>query len=248
MVGRYPGAGGRPHLVLSRQAAIPFLNAVLAVPATRTIRGIATEVRLGGRGRDAGRVRPDAGQHDPDAETVLPRADLHPDSATHGSRVRGACTRDRLLVVALSDTSPRHAGAACRPGPARHQDIADEERVCPGRELVSHAALEPPERSLEQRKACRVANSDSFPHPDRRHAAGEVLRERLLTGGEQRERALAGLPQQLVERRLACDCHADERRLEGERDERCDGQPYPLPARVDRDHRDAGRHAPEHLP
>ncbi len=42
-----PRAGGRPHLVLSRQAAIPFLNAVLAVPATRTIRGIATEVRLG---------------------------------------------------------------------------------------------------------------------------------------------------------------------------------------------------------
>lgn len=39
-------AGRRPFLVLTRQAAIPVLNAVLAVPATRTIRGIPTEVVL----------------------------------------------------------------------------------------------------------------------------------------------------------------------------------------------------------
>ena len=42
-----PEAGTRPHLVLTRQAAISVLNAVLAVPATRTIRGISTEVRVG---------------------------------------------------------------------------------------------------------------------------------------------------------------------------------------------------------
>jgi mRNA interferase MazF len=42
-----PEAGVRPHLVLTRQAAIAVLHAVLAVPATRTVRGIATEVRLG---------------------------------------------------------------------------------------------------------------------------------------------------------------------------------------------------------
>ena len=42
-----PEAGTRPHLVLTRQAAIPVLNAVLVVPATRTIRGISTEIRLG---------------------------------------------------------------------------------------------------------------------------------------------------------------------------------------------------------
>jgi mRNA interferase MazF len=42
-----PAAGRRPHLVLTRQTAIPVLNAYLAVPATRTIRGIPTEVRLG---------------------------------------------------------------------------------------------------------------------------------------------------------------------------------------------------------
>jgi mRNA interferase MazF len=42
-----PDAGRRPTLVLTRQTAIPVLNWVLAVPATRTIRGIPTEIRLG---------------------------------------------------------------------------------------------------------------------------------------------------------------------------------------------------------
>lgn len=42
-----PEAGRRPHLVLTRQAAIPVLNAYIAVPATRTVRGIPTEVRVG---------------------------------------------------------------------------------------------------------------------------------------------------------------------------------------------------------
>jgi mRNA interferase MazF len=42
-----PELGRRPHLVLTRQAAIPVLNAYITVPATRTIRGIPTEVPLG---------------------------------------------------------------------------------------------------------------------------------------------------------------------------------------------------------
>jgi mRNA interferase MazF len=42
----HPEAGRRPFLVLTRQAAIPVLTAVLAVPATRTIRSIPTEVML----------------------------------------------------------------------------------------------------------------------------------------------------------------------------------------------------------
>ncbi len=42
-----PDAGRRPHLVLTRDPAIPLLNAVLGVPATRTVRGIPTEVPLG---------------------------------------------------------------------------------------------------------------------------------------------------------------------------------------------------------
>lgn len=39
-------AGRRPHLVLTRDAAVPVLNAVISVPATRTARGIVTEVPL----------------------------------------------------------------------------------------------------------------------------------------------------------------------------------------------------------
>jgi mRNA interferase MazF len=42
-----PAAGRRPHLVLMRDAAIPSLGSVIAVPATTTIRGIPTEVELG---------------------------------------------------------------------------------------------------------------------------------------------------------------------------------------------------------
>src|SRR6266536_1928486 len=42
----HPDAGRRPFLVLTRQAALPVLNGLLAVPATRTIRQIPTEVVL----------------------------------------------------------------------------------------------------------------------------------------------------------------------------------------------------------
>ena len=42
-----PEAGRRPHLILTRDAAIPVLNSVLAVPATRTIRDIPSQVSLG---------------------------------------------------------------------------------------------------------------------------------------------------------------------------------------------------------
>lgn len=41
-----PRSGRRPHLILTRQTALPLLNQILAVPATRTIRGIPTEVAL----------------------------------------------------------------------------------------------------------------------------------------------------------------------------------------------------------
>jgi mRNA interferase MazF len=43
----HPEAGRRPACVLTRQAAIAVLNAVLVAPATRTIREIPTEVLLG---------------------------------------------------------------------------------------------------------------------------------------------------------------------------------------------------------
>jgi mRNA interferase MazF len=41
-----PDVGRRPVLVLTRQAAIPVLSSVLVVLATRTVRGIPTEVPL----------------------------------------------------------------------------------------------------------------------------------------------------------------------------------------------------------
>jgi mRNA interferase MazF len=42
----HPDAGRRPFLVLTRQSAVPVVHAVLAVPATRTVRGIPSEVAL----------------------------------------------------------------------------------------------------------------------------------------------------------------------------------------------------------
>jgi mRNA interferase MazF len=42
-----PGAARRPHLVLTRDAAIGPLERVIGVPATTRIRGIPTEVELG---------------------------------------------------------------------------------------------------------------------------------------------------------------------------------------------------------
>lgn len=41
-----PVMGRRPYLVMTREQALPVLNQVLGVPASRTIRGIPTEVEL----------------------------------------------------------------------------------------------------------------------------------------------------------------------------------------------------------
>ena len=45
--GEIEDVGRRPFLVMTRSAAIPVLNSVLAAPVTRTIRDIPTELRLG---------------------------------------------------------------------------------------------------------------------------------------------------------------------------------------------------------
>jgi len=42
-----PDIGRRPGCILTRQAAIPVLNALLIAPATRTVREIPTELSLG---------------------------------------------------------------------------------------------------------------------------------------------------------------------------------------------------------
>ena len=64
-----PEIGRRPYLVLARDAAITVLNAVVSVPATRTVRGIPTEVAIG----------PEEGMPEPcvltlDNVTVMPKA------------------------------------------------------------------------------------------------------------------------------------------------------------------------------
>jgi mRNA interferase MazF len=41
-----PDTKRRPHLILTRNSVIPYLSDVLAVPATRTRRGIPTEIEL----------------------------------------------------------------------------------------------------------------------------------------------------------------------------------------------------------
>ena len=42
----HPDAGRRPFLILTRQTAVPVLSRVVAVPTTRIIRGIPSEVVL----------------------------------------------------------------------------------------------------------------------------------------------------------------------------------------------------------
>lgn len=45
--GEIEEVGRRPFLVMTRSAAIPVLNQVLAAPITRTVRSIPTELPLG---------------------------------------------------------------------------------------------------------------------------------------------------------------------------------------------------------
>ncbi len=92
-----PGTGRRPHLVLTRDSAIDPLTRVLGVPATRTVRGIASEVELG----------PDDGMPDRcvlslDNLRVLPKSSLVERICTLGpERLDRVC---RALAVATGCT------------------------------------------------------------------------------------------------------------------------------------------------
>jgi mRNA interferase MazF len=81
-----PDAGRRPALVLTRPAAIPVLNRLLVVPATRTVRGIPTEVTL-----DEGDGMPSSCALTLDNLTVVSRASL-------GSRIT-TLTSERMTEV-----------------------------------------------------------------------------------------------------------------------------------------------------
>ena len=106
-------------------------------------------------------------------------------------------------------------------------DGGDEEGVVAGGVLLLDAASEPGGGVGELGRAGRVgvAQRDPLPERDRRDAAGEMLGQVLLAGGEDADRELLRLAQQLVQRGVAADREADERRIERERDERGDGQP-----------------------
>ena len=41
-----PGDKSRPFVIVTRDSAIPVVNGVIAIPASRTIRGLVTEVLL----------------------------------------------------------------------------------------------------------------------------------------------------------------------------------------------------------
>lgn len=86
--------GRRPFLIMTRSAAIPVLNSVLAAPMTRTVRNIPTEVSLG----------PDDGMPAECAATfdnlrVVPKARLVARiCALEPTRLAQACTALRTAV------------------------------------------------------------------------------------------------------------------------------------------------------
>ncbi len=82
-----PEHGRRPVLVLTRQAAIPVLSRVVVVPATRTIRGIPTEVALG---PDDGLAEPCALTFD-NVVTVAMSALVEPICALGPEKLAAAC-------------------------------------------------------------------------------------------------------------------------------------------------------------
>ena len=88
-----PNAVRRPYLVLTRETAIPILHSVIAVPATRTIRNIITEVAL-----DQSDGMPDECVLTFDNLTVVDKADfVAPITRLSESRMTEVC---RALRVA----------------------------------------------------------------------------------------------------------------------------------------------------
>jgi mRNA interferase MazF len=89
-----PGAGRRPALVLTRSAAIPVLNRVVVAPATRTVRGIPTEVAL-----DRKDGMPEACALSLDNLTVVAKAALRTQVCTLGpDSMRAVCAALRAAV------------------------------------------------------------------------------------------------------------------------------------------------------
>jgi mRNA interferase MazF len=90
----YDEVGGRPYLVLTRDAVIPLLTRVVAVPLTRTARGIPSELPLG----------PDDGLPEPcvatfDNVTSMPKRRFRERICTlPPTRMRDVCRALRIAV------------------------------------------------------------------------------------------------------------------------------------------------------
>ena len=120
-------------------------------------------------------------------------------------------------------------------------DLGDEEDVVAGVLRAPELTLQPPEGSFDQGAERARACRDAMPMRDRRHAAREVLRDRLLLAAQQAERASPGFPEKLERRAVLPERDADERRLERERHERRDGDAHRLTFVLDREDGDSVR-------
>lgn len=102
-----PDAGRRPALVLTRSAAIPLLNRLLVVPATRTVRHIPTTVLLG----------PEDGMPAPcaltlDGVTLVPKSGFGSRiTRLSGERMAQVCAALQVAVGCGAPLSPGRAGA-----------------------------------------------------------------------------------------------------------------------------------------
>jgi mRNA interferase MazF len=89
-----PAAGRRPALVLTRTAAVTVLNRVIVAPATRTVRGIPTEVAL-----DRADGMPEDCALSMDNVTVVAKSALRSLICTLGpNKMDAVCTALRVAV------------------------------------------------------------------------------------------------------------------------------------------------------
>lgn len=98
--------GGRPVVVLSRDAAIPRLRRAMVAPCTTTIRGLASEVTLEPRQDPIPRrcaVNLDS------IESVSVGALVDRIGVLADDRMRGLCAA-LGVAVDCSETSPTHSG------------------------------------------------------------------------------------------------------------------------------------------
>ena len=111
-----PDERRRPYLVLTRDEVIPFLTQLIAVPITRTIRGIPTEVPLDRSDGMAVECVRDRRQPCPRAEGEPHQThhDPRPGAASGGLRRRGLrhLLRSPLTAVSGRCLGPRRSGAA----------------------------------------------------------------------------------------------------------------------------------------